>query len=498
MSGGSSLCQWPEESMNKVDRVRQLPDRAMATQAASPPLLNIERSGSCRTRSTQFAASIGLSALFLLVYGWTNWFTAQRADVPTLFFEWERLIPFVPLMIAPYMSIDLFFVAAPFLCRNQNELATFTKRIAAATIVAGICFLLFPLRFAFPRPHASGWLGAFFDWFRAMDQPYNLLPSLHIAFRTILAQIYARHTGGILRAASNVWFILIGLSAVLTYQHHVMDVVAGFALGAYCLYFIQESSWRLPVIENRRVGAYYAIGTLVAGMFVILWWPWGALLLWPMIALAVTAAAYFGLGPGIFRKRDGLLPWTTWWALGPVLLGQQLSRLYYRRQCRAWDELTPRVWIGSTLNRREAATAVQQGVTAVLDLTAEFSEPKVLRALVYRNIPILDLTAPSIDQLREIAAFIEEQSGQGIVFIHCKIGYSRTAAAAAAYLLFTRKAGGIEEAIALLRQVRPSIVVRPEVVSVLSDFARSLGSAGGVDLWSSANVNFRTGSGGAL
>ena len=45
------------------------------------------------------AASIGLSALFLVVYGWCNWFTAQRAHVPTLFFEWERLIPFVPLMI---------------------------------------------------------------------------------------------------------------------------------------------------------------------------------------------------------------------------------------------------------------------------------------------------------------------------------------------------------------------------------------------------------------
>jgi len=41
----------------------------------------------------------------------------QRANVPTLFFEWESAIPFVPLMIAPYMSIDLFFVGAPFLCR---------------------------------------------------------------------------------------------------------------------------------------------------------------------------------------------------------------------------------------------------------------------------------------------------------------------------------------------------------------------------------------------
>lgn len=419
-------------------------------------------------------SSIGLSALFLVVYGWTNWFTAQRANVPTLFFEWERLIPFVPLMIAPYMSIDLFFVAAPFLCRNEKELSMFTKRIAAATVVAGICFLLFPLRFAFERPHASGWLGAFFDWFRAMDQPYNLLPSLHIAFRTILAQFYARHTRGILRAASNVWFILIGLSAVLTYQHHVMDVFAGFALGAYCLYFIQESSWRLPVIENRRVGAYYAIGTLVVGAFVLLWWPWGALLLWPMIALAVTALAYFGLGPGIFRKRDGLLPWTTWWALGPCLLGQHVSRFYYRLRCRAWDAVTPHVWIGSTLTHGEAAAAVRLGVTAVLDLTAEFSAPRPFRQLRYRNIQILDLTAPQLDQLQEMAEFIDQEATRGIVFIHCKIGYSRTGAAAGAYLLYSGKATTVVEALELLRQVRPTMIVRPEVVLALNAFVRTV------------------------
>ena len=97
------------------------------------------------------------------------------------------------------------------------------------------------------------------------------------------------------------------------------------------------------------------------------------------------------------------------------------------------------------------------GVTAVLDLTAEFSETKPFRALVYRNIPILDLTAPSIEQLREMAAFIDEESRQGIVYIHCKIGYSRTAGAAAAYLLQTGKAASVSEAIEICGGfVRPS------------------------------------------
>lgn len=442
----------------------------MVRMAAKPHSDGIERR-SARSTLRALAASAGLSIFFLIVYGWTNWFTSQRSDVSTLFFEWERLIPFVPLMIAPYMSIDLLFVAAPFLCRSDRELATISKRIAAAIVVAGLCFLLFPLRFAFERPHADGWLGIFFDWFRTMDQPFNLLPSLHITFCTILAEFYARHTRGLLRHASNVWFVLIGLSAVLTYQHHVMDVVAGFALGAYCLYFIREFEPRLAISENRRVGAYYGIGALVLASLVVVFWPWGAFLSWPAIALAIAAAAYFGLGPGIFRKRDGRLPWTTHWALGPCLLGQQLSRLYYRRECRAWDQLTPKVWIGSVLNRREAVDAVGKGVTAVLDLTAEFSAPAPFRPVTYRNIPILDLTAPRLDQLNEMVTFIDEESRNGIVYVHCKIGYSRTAAAAAAYLLHTGTVSSVPEAIGFMRKIRPTIIVRPEIVAALTEFS---------------------------
>jgi hypothetical protein len=83
-------------------------------------------------RSKALVVSGGLSALFLIVYGSCNWITAQRANVGTFYFEWERKIPFVPFFILPYMSIDLFFVVAPFLCRTSRELDILAKRIAAA------------------------------------------------------------------------------------------------------------------------------------------------------------------------------------------------------------------------------------------------------------------------------------------------------------------------------------------------------------------------------
>jgi len=192
------------------------------------------------SRGKAFGASVGLSLLFLLVYAFCLWVTARRDDVGVFYFVWERAIPFVPFMILPYMSIDLFFVAAPFLFRNERELKMFVARVASAIFLAGACFLAVPLRFAFPRPHAEGWLGAVFDWFRGMDAPYNLFPSLHAAILLFLIDAYARNLRGLARSAVISWFVLIGLSPLLTYQHHVIDILGGFALAAVCFFFIRS------------------------------------------------------------------------------------------------------------------------------------------------------------------------------------------------------------------------------------------------------------------
>src|SRR5437762_4443310 len=205
-------------------------------------------------RSKALVVSAGLSILFLVVYGGCNWITSSRSDVGTFYFEWERGIPFVPFLILPYMSIDLFFIAAPFLCRTNEQLRVFSQRVTAAILVAGICFLLFPLRFAFPRPHSNGWTGALFDWFRAIDAPYNLFPSLHAALWLLLVDFYARRFRAFLFTGALIWLALVGLSPALTYQHHLIDILGGFALAGYCFYFFYESSARLPVTANPRIG----------------------------------------------------------------------------------------------------------------------------------------------------------------------------------------------------------------------------------------------------
>jgi protein-tyrosine phosphatase/membrane-associated phospholipid phosphatase len=434
---------------------------------------NLHRVAGSSRRGLILAAAVTsalLSLLFLVVYSTTNWLTSQRGDVGTWYYEWERFIPFVPLFIVPYMSIDLFFIAAPFLCRDRRELGLFARRVSFAIVVAGICFLLVPLQLAVDRPAADGWLGAVFDWFRALDQPHNLFPSLHITLRLLLAEHYARHSRRGLKIVLLVWFSLIDVSTLLTHQHHVVDIAGGFVLAAICFYLMPEASARLPAMRNFRVAAYYGIGTAASVALALATWPWGGLLLWPATALAIMTAAYAGLGPGVFRKTDGRLPLSTRLVLGPVLLGQYLSLLYYRRRCQPWNQVVPGVLMGRTLSETEAAAAIANGVTAVLDLTAEFSESAPFRALAYRNAPVLDLTAPRFKQLLEAVAFITEHARRGIIYVHCKVGYSRSAAIVGAYLLARGHAASAAEVVSILRRARPSMVVRPEAIESMRRF----------------------------
>ena len=377
-------------------------------------------------------------------------------------------------MIVPYMSIDLFFLGGPFLCRSREELRSLAYRIAFAILIAGACFLLLPLKMGVAFPQASGWMGALFNFLHGFDQPYNLVPSLHITLRTILADLYARHTKGALRAASHVWFSLIGFSTVLTYQHHIVDVIGGFILAAICFYLFRENRPHLPVMKNPRIGVYYFAGAGACLAVAFIGWPWTGILLWPAASLAITATAYWGTGPAIYRKENGRLPLSTRVMLAPCLIGQWLSLLHYRRQGNLWDQVTPQVWIGAKLSEQEAQKARRQGVTAVLDLTCEFSENKNFLSLAYKNLPVLDLTELTAQQLREAADFISQHSARGVVYVHCKAGYSRSAAAVGAYLLASGQAKTMDECFKLMRRARPAIIFRPEVNDALEKFISEL------------------------
>jgi len=57
------------------------------------------------------------------------------------------------------------------------------------------------------------------------------------------------------------------------------------------------------------------------------------------------------------------------------------------------------------------------------------------------------------------------------VYVHCKIGYSRSAAVVGAHLLASGLTSSVAEAETCLRRARPSIVIRREAMEALRRFA---------------------------
>jgi membrane-associated phospholipid phosphatase len=180
-----------------------------------------------------------LNALwFILVYGGCNWITAQRSLRVPIHLPIELRIPFVPAAVLVYCSIYLLFLAAPFIVRERREFRALIQALAFAILCGGVGFLLLPAQPAFPPPTDLGvWSGAY-HFADRLNLDYNMVPSLHVALSVCCVSAFARHAAGFARGLLWMWAGAIALSTLLTHQHHVIDVVLGWALG------VASMSWR--------------------------------------------------------------------------------------------------------------------------------------------------------------------------------------------------------------------------------------------------------------
>ena len=199
----------------------------------------------------------------------------------------------------------------------------------------------------------------------------------------------------------------------------------------------------------------------------VLGWPGSALLLWPALALAIMAGAYLGGGPTWLRKFQGKQLLGTRLLLNPYRWGAALSAVYFNSGKTPYRELRPGLLFGRRLTETEAKEVETE---AVLDLTAEYDEvPDFLRRH-YLNVPILDLTSPSLEQLREAVEHIRSHPS---CYVHCSLGRGRTGAVAAAYLI---SEGGmaLDDALAEIKGLQPDLKLARGAHEVLQGFADTI------------------------
>ncbi len=178
-----------------------------------------------------WGALVGIA--FFSIYPTTNWLTGFRDRHYSLYFAEELRLPFVPEFIWLYLSMYVLFILPPFFL-NPDELKRLAKELILATCISGVVFLLLPARLGFSRiPPADEFYGGLFQGLFFVDQPFNLVPSLHVVYSTAIGFAVMARAGALVRALLSIWLVLIVLSTVLVHQHHLLDVVAGVALALF-------------------------------------------------------------------------------------------------------------------------------------------------------------------------------------------------------------------------------------------------------------------------
>ena len=438
----------------------------MSATAATP-------SGTARPwwRATLWLAFLG--PFFYASYGLANWLASLRSDVPAIVFAWERNVPFIAWTIIPYWSINIFYGLSFFVCRTNSELDTHGRRLLTAQIIAVICFILFPLRFSFAQPEADGLSGFLFAALASFDQPFNQAPSLHIALLLMLWVHYARLVPRWALWLLHSWYVLVGVSVLTTFQHHFIDIPTGALLGLVCLWLWPDrlpaplSIMHWPKDQHRRVlAARYGTGAMAIAALA-LWIGGTALwLLWPAWSLVMVAANYALFGPAGFQKApDGRMSLAARIMLAPYLLGVFINSRAWTRPAPAPSDICHGVALGRF---PDCATAAK--FTTVVDLCAEL--PRHCEHAQWHAFPMLDLVRPNPRTLAAAADTIDKARSHGPVLVCCALGYSRSAAAVATWLVRFGKYASAKEAIAHIRHARPRIVLDEAAVAAITQAAK--------------------------
>jgi hypothetical protein len=214
--------------------------------------------------------------LFGVGYPAASWLAMRHATLPAWGLPFEQHVPFVPWTALLYLTIIPALLLAPLILRD--ELEPFATTLCLETLIACAFFVLLPQTTAFHRPPVTGWAAPFFHLADALNLESNQFPSLHVAFACTAAWAYrtrrknllpARRGEGSRRADEGpgsavaphpalratlsppvrgegswgwtAWCLLVTASAWLTWEHHLVDLLAGAMLAYACIH--REVLW---------------------------------------------------------------------------------------------------------------------------------------------------------------------------------------------------------------------------------------------------------------
>jgi protein tyrosine phosphatase (PTP) superfamily phosphohydrolase (DUF442 family) len=156
---------------------------------------------------------------------------------------------------------------------------------------------------------------------------------------------------------------------------------------------------------------------------------------------------------------------TMWWA------ADHAARILTGAPIRRVSQITPGLHVGGQYRRQGWPTLESRGITAVVNLRAEFDDAEAgIAPEGYLYLPTEDDRAPTMEALRRGVSFIAEEVEEGgAVYVHCGSGIGRAATMAAAYLIDSGL--NADEAWAWIRKARPFIRPTPPQLQQIENYA---------------------------
>jgi protein tyrosine/serine phosphatase len=123
-------------------------------------------------------------------------------------------------------------------------------------------------------------------------------------------------------------------------------------------------------------------------------------------------------------------------ALSVVSFAQENAKTFTDVKIKNFGQLDERFYRGARPKERDLKALAALGVKTVIDLTdnsKEYEQPAVEAAgLRYINIPMVDKSSPSMDQINEFLKVVNDPE-TGKFFVHCAGGRHRTGVVGAVY-----------------------------------------------------------------
>lgn len=221
---------------------------------------------------------------------------------------------------------------------------------------------------------------------------------------------------------------------------------------------------------------YYIAGALIAFALLLMTPSFILQILfgWTSFSLAAVSSAYIFNYPSLFRKReDGSIPFYIRWIFVPFLLGSWLYNEYARRTDKVppLQQVKDNLFLACRMSGQHVDLLNKHDIAAILDVTAEFDglDYTALREdYQYLNIPVLDHTSPTSEQLIHAINWIDQQiAADRNVVVHCALGRGRSVLVVAAYLLAKDPSLSVEQAMKSINQIRQTARLNKKQMSAL-------------------------------